>query len=273
MTSVETMLMMRSVSAIACRLSAGAARCIAPFGLFLSLLILSGCDQRVRLDQPAFLHAPYAETQLFAVVPFMNESGVSGIDTASVADRFTEQLQDVDGIVTVPVNRVIRAMRELEMDSVRTPADARMLLTALDVDGLIVGTISAWNAYHPPKVAAAIELHMQSRGERYATIDTRSLTRSPAGEAMPGAYGPQNPIAQASGVYDAANHRTLAQLRDYTRGRHIPESAFGEDIFLVRMDLYTQFVSFRLIHDLLAVERARLAQPEYATDVAQARDR
>jgi hypothetical protein len=232
-----------------------------------ALVLMSACASEPRLEQPVFLHAPYAETQLWAVAPFMNESGVSEIDTAQLADMFVEQLQDVDGIVTVPVNRVIRAMRELRIDAVQTVGEARMLMNVLDVDGLIVGTISAYDPYRPPKIAAAIELHVQPRFERYYSLDTRTLTRSPTGEVMPGEIGLRGPVAQAAGVFDAANHRTLAQLREYTRGRNVPDSAFGRDIYLVRMDLYAQFVSFRLIHDLLVVERARVTPIESA-DVA-----
>ena len=33
---------------------------------------------------------------------------------------------------------------------------------------------------------------------------------------------------------------------------------FGDEIYLVSMELYTQFVSYRLIHDLLESERFRV---------------
>ncbi len=41
-------------------------------------------------------------------------------------------------------------------------------------------------------------------------------------------------------------------------GRSEPDGPFGSDVYLVSMQLYTQFVSYRLIHDLLAWEQARL---------------
>ena len=76
---------------------------------------------------------------------------------------------------------------------------------------------------------------------------------------MAGEIGPPRPVAQAAGVFDAANHQTLKWLDAYARGRAEPDSAYGQEIYLVRMDLYTQFVCHRLLGELLAQERARLS--------------
>ena len=57
----------------------------------------------------------------------------------------------------------------------------------------------------------------------------------------------------------AANHQTIQWLEAFAAGRVEPESALGQDIYLVSMDWYTQFVCHRLLNDLLADERARTA--------------
>ncbi len=72
-----------------------------------------------------------------------------------------------------------------------------------------------------------------------------------------GAVGAPRATAQASGVYDARNHTTLGLLRKYAAGRTEPDSAFGAEQYLMNIELYTQFVSYWLIHDLLAFERSR----------------
>jgi hypothetical protein len=89
-------------------------------------------------------------------------------------------------------------------------------------------------------------------------LDPQALQRAIAGDPAPGELGPPHPVAQAAGVFDAANHDTLRHLRTYANGRSEPDSAYDEEIYLVSMDLYTQFVCHRLIADLLASERARL---------------
>jgi hypothetical protein len=50
-------------------------------------------------------------------------------------------------------------------------------------------------------------------------------------------------------------------LQTYAAGRTEPDTAYGSDIYLVDMDLYTQFVCFRLLQDLLAHEYARVPPP------------
>jgi hypothetical protein len=89
--------------------------------------------------------------------------------------------------------------------------------------------------------------------------------RSPNAEPVAlGEIGGPPPLAQATGVFDSRNHQVLAWLREYTRGRTEPHEAFGPDVYLMSMDLYTKFVSYRLIHDLLAFERARISPPTQA---------
>lgn len=223
----------------------------------LALILLCGCAPR--LTQPETLAAPYEHTQVWAVAPFNNESGMSIVETDRVADMFVQQLQDVYGINALPVNRVIVAMRELDMPMVQSPSDARALLNVLGVDGLIVGTVTAYDPFRPMTFGAAIELHLAESRTRLASLDTRSLTRTAAGEISPGQVGPRNPVAQAAGIFDARNHDTLAHLKRYATGRNVPDSAYGKDIYLVRMDLYMQFASYRLLSGLLDSERVRLS--------------
>lgn len=219
-------------------------------------LALSGCS--AHLKPPTELTAPYPQPKLWAVVPFANESGVSIVDPYFTADVFTQQLQQVKGIDTVPVNRVIVAMRRLNMPEATTPADVRQLANALGVDGVIIGTVTAYDPYPPLMLGAAIQLFQTSPHNRLRGFDPQELTRSPRGTVSPGDLGSAGPVAQAAGVFDATNHQTLSWLKNYAAGRSEPHGAYGQDIYLVSMELYTQFVSYRLIHDLLAFEQARL---------------
>ena len=78
---------------------------------------------------------------------------------------------------------------------------------------------------------------------------------------------PLRVMAQAAGVYDARNHQTLGWIEAYASGRTEPGEPFGTDVYLMDMELYTQFVSYRLIHDLLGFVR------EGETPVADAESR
>ena len=221
-------------------------------------ICLSACTAPEKLQPPVALTSPYALSQVWAVAPLVNESGVSTVRTDRVSDFLIEQIEQVHGINAIPLNRVIAAMRRLQIRSISTPMEANSLMNALGVDGLIVGTVTAYDPYPPLKFGGAIQLYHRESPMAMSAIDPVKVTRAPTELAAPAAMSQFAPVAQATGVFDASNHQTLAWLDEYATGRTEPNSAYGPRIYLVDMELYTQFVAFRLLHDLLDSERTRL---------------
>ena len=225
--------------------------------MVVAIATLCGCDSLLKGPAAPELSTPYAGGQVWAVAPLANESGVSDIDTARVADLLAQEVQQVRGVDVIPVNRVILAMRQMDMPAVASPADAMSLMNVLNVDGVIVGTITAWDPYKPPVLGAAVELHLRERLSS-SSINAQQLTKAVSGEPAPGELGPVNPVAQAAGVFDARHKPVQEQLERFSRTRVEKDAAFGQDIYLVRMELYTQFVSYQLIASLMESERRRL---------------
>jgi hypothetical protein len=223
--------------------------------LALILTAALGACTTTRLEEPNVLRTPYDSTQVWAVAPFENESGVSVADGTKLADAFIAQVEQVDGLETLPLNRTIAAMNALGLQSIRTPAEARTLLNTLGADGLVVGTITAWDPYPPLNLGAAVALFTRDQAPQIGS--PRELTLNPRGEAM--IDDDQSSVTTASGIFDASNHRTLTWLQDFARGRHVPDSAFGPEIYKSSMSLYTEFVSYALIHDLLVRESTKVA--------------
>jgi len=243
--------------------SIGRLRLRAPWLAIIAALLpaLCGCSFKDKLHPPLALASPYDRPQIWAVAPFANESGISIVKTDRIADVFVEQAEEIEGIDTIPVNRVLLGMRRLEMRAVNSPADALALMNVLGVDGLIVGTVSAYDPYPPPKFGAAVQLYRRDSRRSGSRVDPVALTRAPTERVSPGELPTNSPAAQASGVFDARNHQTLMQLEEYARGRTQPGASYGVKVYLVNMELYTQFVAYRLLHDLLDSERARLNPP------------
>ncbi|MCH7797532.1 MAG: hypothetical protein IID28_03680 [Planctomycetes bacterium] len=251
-------------------MSPGTGRCAAMVGLCVFLCGFtppSGCTPRGRLTAPTTLSSPVRHTRLWAVVPFTNESGVSTVNSLRIADAFTQQLEQVRGIQMVAVNRVVNAMRIAEIQAVSTPADALNLMEALDVDALVVGTITAYDPYPPPTLGMAVQVFgrlARSTGDRF---DPKALVRAPSDTtASMGALGAPPAIAQASGIFDSRNNTTLGLLRKFAEGRTVPDSPFGTEVYLMDIELYTQFVSYWLIRDLLAFERSGLSPVKVASE-------
>ena len=223
-------------------------------GTLLAALLLAGCAHRPPPRET--LAAPYYPPQVWAVAPPANETGVSIVDTGAVADMIAQELQAVDGIDVLPVNRVLAAMRHLEMKSVATADDARVLIDLLDVDAVLVSTVTAYDPYPPLRLGLAAQVHGRTRPR--SAIDPTSLVRTTSGEPL-GPMSSVRPLATAAAIFDARDHETLGRLEVYAASRHVPDSAYGPEVYLVSLDLFTQFAAHRLLHELLWQERMRAA--------------
>jgi len=227
-------------------------------GFLLTLATLAGACQG-RPAQPLVLKAPYPAERVWAVAPFANESGVSGVDGAMVADRFVSEIEQVDGIRCLPLNRTLAAMKSLGMNGIRDLQQASTLMRTLQVDGLVLGTVTEWDPYRPLRFGAAIEVISAAEGADRKPIDLKELTMPTAESGgRGGAQQAKAEVSQGSRVFDARSNETLTELERYARGRFDPDSALGAEAYETRMDLFTRFGAFVLTRDLLEQEAARL---------------
>lgn len=199
-------------------------------------VLMVGCSPYPPLNQPTLLMSPFPATQVWAVVPFANESGVSTADGARVGDQFVKVIEETSGLSCVALNRTLAVMQTLDMRAVMTNADAIRLREAMGVDGLVVGTITNWDPYPPPRIGLAAQVYL-----RPGLVDP-ATTRT---------IDPNRPASLASGVFDASNHAVIAALRRYSISRHQPGGPYGEDIYLVDMSRFSEFASHEILNDLL----------------------
>ena len=236
--------------------------------LSLGLLVL-GCQRPRRQPLPV---APYETRQVFAVAPIRNESGSGFADGTRLADKLTQQLALTRGVDTLPVNRVLSAMQALSLDRIQNQADALRLRQVLGVDGLVLGSLTTYDPYDPPKLGLNLELYFGDRAafsRPGSDLDTRELSAAASDRPTRDRDGrpttlpvDRQPVTAISGYFDAADPHVQDLLQAYvvergpdgtgemTRRRH-----------LISIDLYSEFVSHRLIQQLLDAERLRLQQP------------
>ncbi len=228
---------------------------------------LTGCASDEKLVTPTEHHSPWDAERTWAVVPLANESGVTKIDTLSISDNFVAEAEAIEGIHCIPLNRSIAAMRSLGLQQVRTDAEARALLRVLQVDGLVVGSITAYNPYMPLSLGIAAQLYTVDSPAPAAT-DVRELTMAVT-ERSVADRGRAGPSAQASRVYDASNHDVLLRIASYAAGRHNPKSGLREAVYTSSMSSYSRFVAFDVMGELLATESARMGdRPDAPTRTA-----
>lgn len=227
--------------------------------LVAAVLAAAGC-QGPSLTPPEALVAPYSTAQgtpVWAVAPLANESGTSVADAGMVSDALVAKLAEVRGLSALPLNRTLGAMRALRLDAIRSPAEARALAEALGVDGLVIGTITAYDPYEPPRLGLTLGLFTRD-GRGGPQVDPESL-RTAASERAVTAPGADAQTV-VSDYADAANHEVLMDLRRYAEGRHDPNSALGWRRYTASMELFTEFAAHRAVSRLLEQERLRLAR-------------
>jgi hypothetical protein len=231
----------------------------------LMTLSAGGCSaSKPGLTPPDVLVAPYNGGDgdvLWAVAPLANESGVSFVDANMVADQIVAKIDEVRGIACLPMNRTLAAMRARGMRMINSPQEARTLAETLGVDGLIVGTITAYDPYNPPKLGMKLALFARTAGVDAPTLDPLRLQISYTEyDRRIATQYLSKPVATISQHLDASNHEVQMELQRYATGRHDPDSALGWKAVMQSMDLYTQFAAFVAVSRLIDQERLRVAR-------------
>lgn len=231
--------------------------------------VLIGCaGPDNKLAAPRALVAPYDVSRgeaMWAVVPLRNESGTTIADSYLVSDKVVAAASQVRGIRCLPLNRTIGVMRSLDMTDLTKPEDAEALARALGVDGLIVGTITAYDPYNPPRLGLALALYTRpgfnGRPATASGLDPRKLTYQPTDyKHFPRSAHGDAPASVISEFLDGKNHQVLMDIQSYAQGRHDETSALGWRRFLASMDLFCEFSAWHGVNRLLEHEWIRMAR-------------
>lgn len=223
-----------------------------------------GSTPRESLVGPRTLTTPYDASNgevLWAVVPFRNESGTKFADDVNLSDKIVAAAEEAEGVRVVPLNRTLEAMRALKMRGLTTPADARKLAQAMGVDGILVGSITAFDPY-TPTIGVSIALYARPGamiGQRTA-LSPRELATSPSDSTPAPRRFEDTPLASTSLHLDGNNHQVQMDLQSFAEGRSDGPSALGWKRYLASSDLYAEFAAYRAVDEVLKQEWIRLAR-------------
>lgn len=251
----------------------GAGRRLASLGgvLAAALLLLAGCS-----DAPAVREygresqvvLALSRPHVWAVAPAVNLSGQPSVDPLLQADLVYQQLQQVQGLTVIPVDRVVEALTAFGLNQVRTAEQAQAVCEVLGADALLIPTVTAWDPYDPPKMGATLSLFiLPGRLASDVSVDPRALARraTPMSDAETGGFDggaavPGGGVAvpgggvgrgrapggdgffQASGMFDASHGSVREALFLHAYGRTEPLGPYGVREFLVSSDRYASFV-------------------------------
>jgi hypothetical protein len=241
-------------------------------GVLAGSFTLVGCQSGPKdadgLEAPTTARSPYAFGQtsaIWAIAPLRNESGTSACDPLEISDKVAQAVGQVRGLRALPLNRTLEAMRALEMAAVNSPEDALKLASELGADGIVVGSITAYDPYNPPTIG--LNLVLIGRPGRLERKDSKPMDpmelryQSQGSKVAATTAWPTNRLSTISVVLDGKNNQVLGDLRTYAMGRSEGRSALGWRRFLASIDFYAEFAAWHSVSTLIEEEWLRLARP------------
>jgi hypothetical protein len=120
------------------------------------LILLAGCGLLPEIAHQPTYHNPFPQLTKVAVAPFFNLSTEPTVDGRQFANAYFHELQSIPGFEVVPVGTVEEKALELNL-SLANPVEVRKLAVALDVDAVVIGAVTDFSPYYPPRCAMQVE--------------------------------------------------------------------------------------------------------------------
>jgi hypothetical protein len=125
--------------------------------------LLSGCAAvPSRHVQPVF-HNPFPQLHRVAVLPFYNQSREPTVDGEEVAIAYYNELQAIQGFEVMPVGVARRILEASRIQPV-TGADFQELARLMRVDAVIVGSVTDYSPYYPPRLGLSVDWYAANPG-------------------------------------------------------------------------------------------------------------
>lgn len=254
-------------------MTSAAARACALGGL---LCLLAGCATAASIKYYQYPRNPLTGVSRVAVAPFQNEAG-GDIDMLGFSETFASELVQFPGFTVVRPREVVERARAGGFTlPLTSDADAVKLAKALGVDAIVVGAITEYDPYYPPRVALAAQM-VGVRRFSLRSIDVDRLV--PSGKPFRIDAGRQDQVVAAlEKVWDSNWDITRMELRGYTMAHAGDDNAYPEEDATLRvMERYWRFVANRMVRNLLdqgqerqqAAERAAQAEAQAEAERAK----
>ncbi len=126
-------------------------------------LLLGGCTFLPETSRRPQVHNPFPQLHRVAVAPFFNLSTEPSVDGRQFALAYYNELQCTPGFEVVPVGVVEQQMKAHGL-TLNGAEQARKLAQLLQVDAVIVGAVTDFTPYYPPRCALQVEWYTANPG-------------------------------------------------------------------------------------------------------------
>jgi hypothetical protein len=125
-------------------------RPIAVVALLIGVASLSGC-----VVVQTGVTNPIPGMTTVAVAPFVNLSAERSVDGRRFALAYHGELQKIPGYQVIPVGVVEQTLVDLGLD-LDGPDDALVLARALGADAVVIGAVTDYDPYYPPRIGLQV---------------------------------------------------------------------------------------------------------------------
>ena len=132
--------------------------------IFIGVVILvAGCGLLPEVSRQPNIHNPFPQLTKVAVAPFINLSTDPSVDGRQFGLAYFAELQLIPGFEVVPIGVVETAMRDNHL-TLNSAADCRRLAQLLGVDAIVVGAVTDFDPYYPPRCGMQVEWYAANPG-------------------------------------------------------------------------------------------------------------
>lgn len=111
-----------------------------------------------------------------AVAPFFNVSSERMVDGRRFANAYFAELQKTPGFQVVPEGIVERAMQENRLE-LGNPDDALKLCELLGADAIVIGAVTDYSPYYPPRIGLQVSWYSPRPWTFYPGVPTDDFAR------------------------------------------------------------------------------------------------
>ena len=140
-----------------------ASLCLAALPLLFACI---GCKLCPTAWERERVHNPFPQLKRVAVLPFFNQSSEPTLDSELVAEKYYAALQAVPGFEVLPVG--VGKAQWLQYSQVHgepvTGAQFQDLARSMGVEAVIVGSVTDFDSYYPPRMALTVHWYAANEG-------------------------------------------------------------------------------------------------------------
>ncbi len=116
----------------------------------------SGCATWPEMVHEPQVRNPYPELHKIAIAPFFNLSTEPTLDGRACGLAYFNELQQVPGFEVVPIGVTEQTLRTYQL-ALNNGDDVRELAQILEVDAVVIGAVSDYDPFYPPRYTLTTE--------------------------------------------------------------------------------------------------------------------